>query len=152
MKVKVIILALVLCFCIGSMTMTSMASLYVDSLYLDNERYNHSLSGTKGKFTAMGTVGTNPKSFSSIVNNSSETIRVTISVREIDLVSGAVDAKSKNNVVLAVGGSTATGGVERDPMDGNMKYVHEGRVNKYTDSNTVYDQFAIYVDQIDNNE
>lgn len=111
--------------------------------------YILSLTGSKCRVTAMGTIGTTPKCYTSMVNTSNESIIATIWVKEHNFREGTTSAKSKSNVVVAASGTLVTKSLSRDPDDTEIKYEHYGKACKYTDPNVIYDELVYYIDQVE---
>ncbi len=149
MKQKIIILAVLVVLCIGTLTMTCMATSSAESALKKDQAYNLSLTGSKCRVTAMGTIGTTPKCYTSMVNTSNESIIATIWVKEIDLISGESTGKSKSNVVVASSGTLVTKSLTRQPDNDKVKYEHYGKACKYTDPNVIYDELVYYIDQVE---
>ena len=114
------------------------------------EAYILSLSGSRRKMTAQGTVGSDPKCYTSLRNIYSTTINAYVKVTEYDLATGGIAAyKSASSAALGSGSAVATSGLSREPDNELRKYVHYAKVKDYRNPATVIDELSYYIDQVD---
>lgn len=150
MKKKIVILAVLVVLCIGTLTMTCMATSRAESALKKDQAYNLSLTGSKCRVTAMGTIGTTPKCYTSMVNTSGGMLQAVVRVSEQDLVNKVeTDYKSARNNSFSAGSTIATGGLTRQPGVETVKYIHYGKAYNYTNPSELYDSLYYYIDQVE---
>jgi len=113
------------------------------------QAYILSISGSRGKMTAQGTIGANSKCYTSLRNTYGSTIQSYVSVIEYDQTGSVLGSKSASNSALVSNAIVVTAGLARIPDDETRKYVHRAIVRDYYNPSRVVDELAYYIDQVD---
>lgn len=151
MKKKIVLLVMLLCtLFIGTMCVCQATTTNFEAANEKNQSYVLRLTGSRGRMTAEGSVGTTPKCFTSLVNTYSQSIYAYVKVTELDIRTNTTPVfKAKLQPSLGRNLAVATAGLSRSPGNEDKKYVHYAEICDYQNPANVIEEFAYYIDQVD---